>query len=151
VNITPTLTQYLEETKIPLRLSCLSPSGWPVVLSLWFLFENGKLYCATQKSAKTVEYLSQNPKCAFEIASDLPPYCGIRGQGLVKLNPDIGPKILKRVIIRYLGSTTTPLAKRLLAKRQHEVAIEITPINLYKWNYSPRMKDSVPTTAKPCP
>lgn len=32
------IEQYLREIQIPLRLSRVSISGWPVVLSLWYLY-----------------------------------------------------------------------------------------------------------------
>ncbi len=48
----PTVTQFLQECVIPLRLSCLTPSGWPVMLSLWFLPENGRFYWATSNKAE---------------------------------------------------------------------------------------------------
>jgi len=51
---------------------------------------DNKIFCATQRSAKIVEYLSKNTKCGFEIASDNPPYKGVRGYGNVKLDDDRG-------------------------------------------------------------
>ena len=86
--------QYLAEIQIPIRLSCLDESGWPVVLSLWYLFEDGMLYCATPQKAKVVAYLETEPRCAFEIASDQPPYCGLRGQALASIEPERGLEIL---------------------------------------------------------
>ena len=127
---------------IPLRFSCITNAGWPIVLSLWYVYKDGKIYCATQKDAKVIEYLQKNPKCAFEVAPDQPPYKGVRGQGQVKLRKDIAIQILELLIDRYLGNRDSSLAKLLLEKRDNELAIEITPINLFTWDYSKRMKDS---------
>ncbi|TFG47720.1 MAG: hypothetical protein E4H33_05430, partial [Anaerolineales bacterium] len=85
---------YLENVKIPLRLACQTESGWPLVLSLWFVYQDGYLYCATQKNARVIRYLEAEPKCGYEIASDLPPYCGIRGQAVAELDDKLGPEIL---------------------------------------------------------
>jgi hypothetical protein len=143
---------YLSEIRIPLRLSCLMASGWPSVLSLWYLYREGNLYCATQDTAKVVSYLRHDPRCAFEIAADQPPYCGVRGQGMATLDSPLGPEILQHLLIRYLGSTDSPLAQRLLAQSQHEVAIIIKPSKVFTWNYTSRMKDTVPMVdSKPCP
>ncbi|MFN2137527.1 MAG: hypothetical protein ACK2UK_16315, partial [Candidatus Promineifilaceae bacterium] len=60
------IEKYLGETKIPLRLSCVMESGWPAVLSLWYLFEGGSLFCATPENAKVVSYLRADPRCSFE-------------------------------------------------------------------------------------
>ena len=143
---------YLSEIRIPLRLSCMTASGWPSVLSLWYLYREGNLYCATQETAKVVSYLRHDPRCAFEIAADQPPYCGVRGQGMAVLDVRLGSEILQQLLTRYLGSTDSPLAQRLLAQSQDEVAIIIQPIKVFTWNYTSRMKDTVPIVdSKLCP
>ena len=84
-------------------------------------------------------------------AADLPPYCGVRGQGSVSLDGSRGAEILERLLNRYLGGLDNPLAQKLLARRQSEVAIVIEPANLFSWNFTGRMKDSVGVVDKPCP
>jgi len=91
-----------------------------------------------------VSYLQDNPHCAFEIASDLPPYCGVRGQAIARIDEKIGAEILEQLLVRYLGDTNNTLSRNLLAKRQHEVAIILKPVNVYKWDFSSRMKDVIP-------
>jgi hypothetical protein len=146
------LKQYLAQVKIPLRLSCISNSGWPVVLSLWYLYEDGNLYCATPQAAKLVSYLTKEPRCAFEIASDQPPYCGVRGRALASLDQDRGLEILERLLIRYLGGTDNGLAKQLLGRSQPEVAIRLAPQSYHTWNFSDRMVQSIPRVdPKICP
>jgi nitroimidazol reductase NimA-like FMN-containing flavoprotein (pyridoxamine 5'-phosphate oxidase superfamily) len=146
------LERYLAETRIPLRLSCIADSGWPVVLSLWYLFEGGHLYCATPKSAKVVSYLVREPRCAFEVASDLPPYCGVRGRALATIEEERGLEILERLLERYLGSKDNALARRLLSRTQPEVAIHLDPQSTYTWNFSERMADvAADTVEKSCP
>lgn len=143
---------YLEEIEIPLRLSCASTSGWPVVLSLWYLYEDGYLYCATPEKAKVVTYLAQDPRCAFEIASDEMPYCGVRGQARATIDQERGLEILERLLERYLGSTDNALAKQLLNRSEAEVAIRLAPQRYYTWNFTDRMAESVPgTPQKLCP
>lgn len=149
---TEDIESYLQEVRIPLRLACVTRSGWPLVLSLWYLYREGYLYCATQKQARVVAYLRQQPRCAFEVAADQPPYCGVRGQGLATLDENLGADILQRLIGRYLGRNDLPLAQKLLARSQNEIALVIQPVSLFKWNFSERMLDSLPGGApKPCP
>ena len=69
------MQKYLDAVRIPLRLACKTKTGWPILISLWFVHKEGLLYCATQKTAKIVEYLQNDTRCAFEIAEDQPPYC----------------------------------------------------------------------------
>ena len=134
--------QYLEffET-IPIRLSCITNSGWPSVISLWYHFDGKDIFCATQKSAKIVKYLRANNMCAFEIARESPPYRGIRGQGLAIIRVDIGKKTLETLIDRYLKNNMTSLANSLRQKSETEVAIQIKPTKLFVWDYSKRLKD----------
>lgn len=152
IKLEPQVETYLEQTRIPLRLACTEPSGWPVVLSLWFLYENGRIYCATRHDARVATYLTQNPRCGFEVAGDEPPYCGVRGQGDAEIDSAIGGEVLERLLVRYLGSTSNALSQKLLAHRDTELAIVITPRSITKWNFTKRMKNSVqPASDKICP
>jgi nitroimidazol reductase NimA-like FMN-containing flavoprotein (pyridoxamine 5'-phosphate oxidase superfamily) len=144
--------QYLRDVVIPLRLSCIAASGWPVVLSLWYLYHDERLYCATQETARVVGYLRHEPRCAFEIAADHPPYCGVRGQGMATIDTTAGVEILEQLLVRYLGSAETRLGKRLLAQSHNEVAIVIEPVKVFTWNYTSRMRDSASEPSdKLCP
>jgi general stress protein 26 len=134
---------YLEQVKIPLRLACTTGSGWPVAVSLWFKHQNGSLFCATQKSARVVTYLKNNPRCAFEIAADLPPYCGVRGQAVAQIDESIGSEVLEQLLVRYLGGVDSKLAQSLIAKSESEVAIILKPVKIYTWDFSSRMQDII--------
>jgi nitroimidazol reductase NimA-like FMN-containing flavoprotein (pyridoxamine 5'-phosphate oxidase superfamily) len=137
---------FFEQSRIPLRLACLTRQGWPLVVSLWFLNENENIYCATQQSAKIISHLRHNSRCGFEIAGDRPPYRGVRGQGEAALRPELGPAILERLIERYLNGTQTPLGKNLLAHADKEIAIEIRPLRIFAWDFTRRMKESIAGT-----
>jgi nitroimidazol reductase NimA-like FMN-containing flavoprotein (pyridoxamine 5'-phosphate oxidase superfamily) len=138
--------ECLTNSKIPIRLACMSISDWPIVISLWYTYLNEKVYCATQNTAKVVKYLRKNPKCGFEIAGDSFPYRGVRGYGKASIVENKGEEILRMLIQKYLtGKETTisslKLYKLLLSKEhlQNEVAIEIIPAAMFKWNYKKRM------------
>ena len=134
---------FLNNAIIPLRLSCTTESGWPSILSLWYLYQDKKLYCATRESARIVTYLRSNPQCGFEIAADNPPYCGIRGQAIAEINKTLGTNILEKLLQRYLGGLDNSLAKNLLSNKEQEVAIVLDPLNVFKWNFSSRMQDVI--------
>jgi nitroimidazol reductase NimA-like FMN-containing flavoprotein (pyridoxamine 5'-phosphate oxidase superfamily) len=142
------IMECLTNSKIPIRLACLSISDWPIVVSLWYTYLNEKVYCATQNTAKVVKYLRKNPKCGFEIAGDSFPYRGVRGYGKALIVENKGEEILRMLIQKYLmGKETTisslKLYKLLLSKEhlQNEVAIEIIPAAMFKWDYKKRMID----------
>ena len=142
------IMECLTNSKIPIRLACMSISDWPIVVSLWYTYLNEKVYCATQNTAKVVKYLRKNPKCGFEIAGDSFPYRGVRGYGKASIVENKGEEILRMLIQKYLtGKETTisslKLYKLLLSKEhlQNEVAIEIVPAAIFKWDYKKRMID----------
>jgi hypothetical protein len=112
-----------------------------MVVSLWYIHQNGQLLCATQKTAKIVSYLKYDPRCAFEIAEDRPPYCGVRGQAKAIIDEAIGAVVLEQLLHRYLGGIQNSLAKKLLAKSETEVAIVLDPTRVFTWDFSSRMKD----------
>ena len=152
MNTEVSVEAYLRETKIPLRLSTVTASGWPLVLSLWYLYEGGAMYCATPQNAKVVACLAQEPRCGFEVAADQPPYCGVRGRALAKIDEYRGLEILERLLVRYLGGLNNSLAKGLLTRPNPEVAIRLEPQSSYTWNFSGRMADSlVGINGKICP
>lgn len=152
VTISPSIQQYLSRITIPLRLSCVDNSGWARVLSLWYLYDDGLLYCATQDNAKVVTYLQRDARCSFEVAADEPPYCGVRGRATAEINRTIGGEILEKLLLRYTNSLETPLSKKLLSKRESEVAIILKPQSLHTWDYSERMQQVASNTqSKACP
>ena len=133
--------QMISDTKIPIRIAYTNNDGIPNVISLWFVQIDEKIYCATQKSAKIVEYLKKNPVCGFEIAADKPPYKGVRGNGSAKIIDTMGKDVLQILMKKYLGEKESGLSKFLKKNSPNEVAIEIIPQNLFYYDYSTRMKD----------
>lgn len=146
---------FLETISIPVRLACKTGSGWPMVLSLWFIYHDGALYCATRRGARVVSYLLKNPDCAFEIAADQPPYCGIRGQAVASIEEQRGIEILDLLLAKYLGGRDSSLAQQLIKNSADEVAICLDPVRIFTWDFSERMEDAGPImdgwSVKICP
>lgn len=147
------MKDFLNAVRIPIRIACKTKTDWPIVISLWFLHQDGLLYCATQSSAKIVSYIQHDDRCAFEIASDQPPYCGIRGQAKGWIDEKIGVEVLEKLLLRYLRGTNNDLAKTLLANSESEVAIVLEPVRIYSWDFSDRMEaiELDFTSKKVCP
>lgn len=145
--------RFATEVVIPLRLACVAETGWPLVLSLWYIFEEDSLWCATRQGARLVSDLRRNQRCGWEIASDSMPYCGLRGQAEAFIVTERGPEILERLLLRYLGTLEAPLAHRLRGRAEPEVAIHLQPVTLAAWNYARRMPGTSgpQTAARPCP
>lgn len=133
------IDRFIPDSKIPIRLSFMKSPAIPAVISLWYLCDKDKIYCATQKKAKIVSYLQKNPICGFEIAADKPPYKGIRGEGTIRIKDELGPDVLNLLIKKYLGEKVSKLSEFLRHNSKTEVAIEINPEKIFHYDYSKRM------------
>ena len=137
------IAQYLDEAVIPVRLAAVDNDHAPIVLSLWFLYRDDSLWCATQQDARLIAMLRERPRVGFEVAGDTPPYHGVRGQGSVALSAMHGPQVLEELIDRYLGHRDSRLARWLLARLHEELAIQIKPDWVTAWDYRESMRDAV--------
>jgi nitroimidazol reductase NimA-like FMN-containing flavoprotein (pyridoxamine 5'-phosphate oxidase superfamily) len=137
------MADFLTATVIPVRLACQDAHNRPLVTSLWYLYRDGELWCATQESARLVAMLRRNSAVGFEVAGDTPPYHGVRGQGQAELVAARGPDTLEQLIDRYLGRRDSGLAGWLLARRDTETAIRIRPDWMTAWDYRRRMQDAM--------
>lgn len=140
-NITISGKEFLHNMLIPIKLAVIKKTGYPVVLSLWYLYKDNKLYCATRKDARVVKYIQQNNKCAFEIASERPPYKGLRGEGRIYIDHEKGPFILRQLIQKYLKDKESKLKSFLTKNIAEEVAIEVVIEKWFGFDYSSRMDD----------
>ena len=126
-------------TTVPVRLSCRTPDDHLWMLSLWYLWEDGSLWCATGADADVVRYLAYDDEVAFEVSTNDPPYRGVRGRGYADIDADADKTLLRRLLHRYLGGTDSTLAERLLSPERDEVRIRIDPVRVHSWDYSSRM------------
>ncbi|WP_255198577.1 pyridoxamine 5'-phosphate oxidase family protein [Halorarius litoreus] len=127
---------------VPARLACHTTADELWMLSLWYTFCDGCLLCATAASADVVRFLRHDPRVAFEVSVDRPPYRGVRGRGEATVLPDEDKQLLRELLERYLGGTDSALADRLLAADREEVRIRIEPTTLSTWDYTDRMADA---------
>lgn len=130
---------HLRESAIPLRLACVDSEGAPLVLSLWYLWRDDAIWCATASGARVVALLRDEPRCGFEVARDAPPYRGVRGQGRAELLAEMGGPILEALVDRYLGTRESRFARWLLSRRDDEMAIRISPTRVSSWDFARRM------------
>lgn len=130
---------FFDTTTIPMRLATQRGS-WPLVQSLWFLYDGSALWCCTQRNSVVAKRLEKTPQCAFEIAADDPPYRGVRGRGIASFEPQLAGDLLERLIRRYLADQNSSLAGWLRSRVPDEVAIRIDTLAVSSWDYSSRME-----------
>ena len=131
---------YLFNTRYPLRLATLGVEGVPLVTSVWYLYDNGVIWCAVQNDSDIARNIRSDSKCGFEVGPNKPPYMGVRGKGEAKLVPERGGEKLEKLIGMFLDEKNSELADWLLKRKETEVAILIQPDLLFSWDYSGRMK-----------
>ncbi|MDB3856072.1 pyridoxamine 5'-phosphate oxidase family protein [Halieaceae bacterium] len=131
---------YLARSEIPMRLACNSSRNYPLICSLWYIFDGEAFWCASHKNSKIIQCLDDNPKCAFEIAADTPPYSGVRGQGDATITKNGAEEILNQLLLRYLDDNQSSLAKWLMSRVADEYVIKIKPRWINVWDYTDRME-----------
>jgi hypothetical protein len=141
--------EYFRAAVIPVRLACPRADGWPLVISLWYLYRDGMIWCATQATAKVAWCVEQDGRCGFEIGPNSPPYCGVRGRGRAVVDRQHGREILGSLIDRYLGSKESSLSRWLLGRADQEVAIRIADLRVSSWDYTERMEGSAGQSVAP--
>jgi len=132
---------FLDESRLPIRIACHGRGGFPLLCSVWFLWQEGALWCAMQQDALVARRLAADPRCAFEVATNTPPYKGVRGQARAHAVKARGAEVLETLLHRYLGGTESDLARWLLDRAASEVAIRLEPTWISSWDYSDRMQD----------
>lgn len=134
------IEQFLDRFVAPLRLASTDGAGFPRVCSLWVRRRGDELVCATQSDAWIARALGRNARCGFELAPNEPPYFGIRGRGVARIDPDENAAELGRLIDRYLGDRSSELARWLLSRAEDEVVISIAVDSTTSWDYRDRME-----------
>jgi|TARA_B110001454_G_scaffold160620_1_gene150026 nitroimidazol reductase NimA-like FMN-containing flavoprotein (pyridoxamine 5'-phosphate oxidase superfamily) len=137
-----TVQTYLGEVEIPVQLAALNNDNLPVLISLWFSYENNHIWCATQRDAHIVKLLIKNPSCAFQISSEHMPYKGVRGQATASIIESDGARILDTLVTKYLKESDSKFAKWLTSRKANEVAIQLDLVSMATWDFSGRMVNS---------
>jgi hypothetical protein len=131
--------EFLRTYRAPLRVAANSTTGFPTLCSLWFRYSPGRVACATHRNARIAKLLAADPRCAFELAPNEPPYRGVRGRGRASVSPEGAGPLLGELIDRYLGTRESSLAQWLLGRVEEEVAITIEIDRISAWDYTARM------------
>ena len=138
----------LETTRKPLRLAFTDGDGFPRIVSLWFQYVDGAYFCATHESAWVIEQLRARPNVGFEISSNSAPYYGVRGTATAEIYPMADDPLLENLLKRYLGTTSSDFARRLLSRSDSELIIRIQPLKQTSWDYRTRMSGAIDSSVQ---
>jgi hypothetical protein len=121
------ITTLLADLASPVRLASQSPNGFPLISTVWSIYEDGIFWCITQHRTLLRRNLAANPRCAFEIALDGQRFKLLRGQGLASLDLADGERMTECIINRYLADPSGPIATGMRKQVVTEHAIAIRP------------------------
>jgi hypothetical protein len=130
---------YLTRADFPLRLASAGSDGFPRLVSLWYRYQAGDLYCVTHRDSMIASLIGADERVGFEVSPNEPPYSGVRGQARARLTPLGDSPMLVDLLQHYLGDTQSDLATWLLGRSDEELLIRITPEKLFCWDYRQRM------------
>lgn len=135
------IDDFLTRTRWPLRLACNGSDGFPRVASVWFRLQGDVLECVSHRDSAVIRLLRRDPRAAFEVSPNEPPYFGVRGQVEATLQPLGDSDALDDLVMRYLGSERSRVGDWLLSRREEEMLIRLTPSRFFTWDYRERMAD----------
>ena len=133
------IEDFIHQAQWPPRVSSLGNDGFPQITSLWFHYLPRRFYCCTQRSAQACRHFRQNPHAGFELAVNEPPYRGITGTAVAKVQDDGAGALLENLTTRYLGGHNRSLKDWLMSRVATEVISELKPRRLTSWDFSRRM------------
>lgn len=125
------IIEFLSAGKMNLCLGTIDEKNHPNIHPVWYVYENERLYIATETRSKKIQNIKQNEVVYFAIASEKIPFIGVRGKGDPKILEDKNKNsdIAKKLIVKYLGNFENKMSKEIIEEMKNgdEVVVEITP------------------------
>ena len=133
------IVDFLKTSKKNLQLGTIDEKKEPNVHPVWYLYENEKLYIATEAKSKKLRNIQKNNTVYFSIDDDSDDFRGVRGKGVARIIYDIqfNVEITEKIVLKYAKSLDGNLAKEIMneIKDGSEVLIEITPKFYSAWTF----------------
>lgn len=134
------IIEFLSNSKKNLQLATIDNKNEPNIHPVWFYYENGKIYCATEKKSKKFQNILKNNLVYFSIDEGNSEFIGVRGKGSVKIVEDIKSNLVisEKIVKKYAGNLDSNLAKEVLdeIKNGVEIVLEIEPKFFSTWSFT---------------
>ena len=121
-----------------LRLAVVDEcDGLPIVHPVWYVYRNDRFLVATDRDGIKARSLRRNQNAYFLVDTDSRPLRGVRGRGTAKVIDDAAyaRQVTRENVLKYLGTTRTKTAKKILAMGATSSVIEITPVYMATWKF----------------
>jgi general stress protein 26 len=111
--------------------------GSPLVHPVWFYYENEMILIATDTDGVKARSLRKNPNAYFVVDIAQGPPKGIRGKGVATVSDDhaYAIEITKKCAGKYLGTTESETAKKIIEMGRDSSVVEIIPRYIATWKF----------------
>ncbi len=115
---------------IPAHLATLDPAGFPRILPLWFLWEDGSFYLSSGPQSRHVQDLARDPRAGLCITVEegqtetgYRPFRQIMVRGYAQVQPDTDAIWARKLIGKYITGQAGVVRAKLEAGRPHVVIV----------------------------
>ena len=134
------IIDFLKNSTLNLQLGTIDNKMEPNIHTVWYYYDDEKLYVETSKTSKKVQNIKNNDKVYFCIDDETIPYKGVRGKATVKIIDDVNQMlpIAEKLMLKYTGSLDNEIAKFLLngVKSGFSVILQLEPKYYSTWDHS---------------
>ncbi|MGH2639697.1 MAG: pyridoxamine 5'-phosphate oxidase family protein [Rhabdochlamydiaceae bacterium] len=123
------------------RILRLATSGSTLhLVPIWYVYQNGKIYVHTGAGSIKVKDINENSEVAMcvdvgEFYYDLK-NVKMLGRARILRDEGLARAIAENILVKYLGSSSHPQAKKYLSNKSKNVVIEIEILKTYSEDYS---------------
>jgi len=113
------IDKFLTSGRSLLRLGTVDKKGDPQIHPVWYYSADDKLCLMTHKRTRKLRNIERRSTVYFCIDTDPTPNRGVKGKGTAHIVKEAGkaPLIVEKIVAKYLGDTTTGLAKGFFGGR----------------------------------
>lgn len=129
---------------IPAHLATVDPTGFPRVLPLWFLWEEGIFYMSSGPKSRHVQDLARDSRAGLCITVEedqtqtgYRPFRQIMVQGYAQVQPDLDGTWAGKLIRKYIAGQAGEVRVKLEAKKPH-VVITLRPERFLTTGFFPQ-------------
>ena len=115
---------------MPAHLATLDPAGFPRVIPIWFLWEDGSFYLSSGPQSRHVQDLARDPRAGLCITIEesqtetgYRPFRQIVVRGLAHVLPDTDASWARKLVGKYIPGEAGMRRARLEAGKPHVVIV----------------------------
>ena len=127
---------------IPMRLGMVDEKGWPLVMPVWHVYENGVFRVAVGNTSHKANMLRKNQRAYFTVdtGGHHGEARGVRGRASVRVidgDVRLAVDVARKGLAKYTGTDEGPYADEMLkwARDGGMSVLELTPLRFGAFGY----------------